>query len=51
MYMYTHIYIRLAWPLRKDDARKSRSVNDCLMLRPVRLLRVWVSKGLTEADS
>ena len=23
----------------------------CLTLRPVRLLRVWVSKGLTQADS
>ena len=27
------------------------SVACCSCLRPVRLLRVWVSKGLTQADS
>ena len=60
---YTHTYIHIP-AARKDMGMSEIMIKDYLAkkdgrasqardkhVRPVRLLRVWVSKGLTQADS
>ena len=67
IYIYIHIHIYtyhihilpgeerpkgVGWAARRAEACRGNSPSSCRsLLRPVRLLRVWISEGLTQADS
>ena len=51
IYIYIYTYVHAVGPRGRVRDREVGRGPGQESLRPVRLLRVWVSKGLTQADS